>query len=149
MRQREWGDADKALVFAIRQKNPTYGKAKITVIIQRDYQQKLSESTVGRILGYLMKHRLIERSPSAVQNKRKRDFSKGHAKPWTYKKYKNIVLGERVQVDHMTVTKDGVTVKHFQAWDRRSRHLSGQVYCDATSQSAKCFLYDFLEQWPV
>jgi hypothetical protein len=26
-----------------------------------------------------------------------------------------------VQIDHMTATKNGVTSKHFQAWERRSK----------------------------
>lgn len=49
-------------------------------------------------------------------------------------------LGERVQIDHMTATKNGIRVKHFQAWERRSRHLHAEAYGDATSRNASKFL---------
>jgi hypothetical protein len=32
-------------------------------------------------------------------------------------------MGENVQVDHMTVTKNGVTVKHFAAWERKKEQV--------------------------
>jgi hypothetical protein len=34
-----------------------------------------------------------------------------------------MVIGERIQIDHMTVTKNGITLKHFQAWDRVSKYI--------------------------
>jgi len=37
-------------ILAIRKENPTYGKAKITVILRRDFDIKLSESSLGRVL---------------------------------------------------------------------------------------------------
>jgi hypothetical protein len=37
-----------------------------------------------------MKKGLIQRSISALRVKRKRDFRKGHAKPWEYKDYKTM-----------------------------------------------------------
>jgi transposase InsO family protein len=42
----------------------------------------------------------------------------------------------------MTVTKNGVCVKHFQAWDRRSKFIAAKVYSHAKSSSAKRFLLD-------
>ena len=105
--QPHWGETEKQLVLRVRQQNPTYGKAKIAVILARDYGRKLSESMVGRILKYLMTHEFLQKSPSSVRQKRKRDFIKGHAKAWSYKKYEDIEMGERVQVDHMTVRKNG------------------------------------------
>lgn len=72
----------------------------------------------------------------------------GHAKPWTFKDYKAMVMGERVQIDHMTVTKNGICFKHFQAWDRRSKFIDANVYSDAKSSSAKRFLLDFVKRAP-
>ncbi|MEI8320490.1 MAG: hypothetical protein WCG05_00560 [Alphaproteobacteria bacterium] len=46
--------AHKDMVLKIRLENPTYGKAKIKIILQRDHHIILSESTVGRILKSLM-----------------------------------------------------------------------------------------------
>ncbi len=100
-------------MLQIRRDNPTYGKEKIAIILKRDYGQTISQSTVGRILKYLKVKGLITRSTSTLRTKRKRVFKK-HAKAWTFKDYETMNLGELVQIDHMTVTKNGITIKHFQ-----------------------------------
>ncbi len=110
-----WGEAERQLVLRIRRENPTYGKEKIAVIINRDDGKIISASTVGRILTALFEKGRITRSLSAPRARKKRNFNKSHAKPWTYKDYSKMALGERVQVDHMTVTKNGIACKHFQA----------------------------------
>jgi transposase InsO family protein len=143
----KWGEAEKQLVLKIRRENPTYGKDKIAVILKRDYAQTMSKSTVGRIIKHLKAKGLIIRSPSALRTKRKRVFKK-HAKPWEFKLYENMILGERVQIDHMTVTKNGITVKHFQAWERKSKHIFAAVYSNAKASSAKRFLLDFVKNAP-
>jgi transposase InsO family protein len=142
-----WGEAELQLVLSIRREDSSYGKEKITIILKRDHGFTMSESTVGRILTHLKKRGLITRSASALRTKRKRNF-KGHAKPWTFKDYKTMVMGERVQIDHMTVTKNGICFKHFQAWDRLSKYIDAAVYSDATSSSAKRFLLDFVKKAP-
>lgn len=143
----QWGEAELQLVLRIRRENPTYGKEKIAIILKRDHGFTMSESTVGRILTHLKAKGLIIKSLSALRTKRKRNFQ-GHAKPWTYKEYKSMVMGERVQIDHMTVTKNGICFKHFQAWDRRSKFIDAAVYSNANSSSAKRFLLDFVRQAP-
>lgn len=142
-----WGEAELQLVLRIRRENPTYGKEKIATILKRDHAQTISESTVGRILTHLKEKGLISKSASALRTKRKRQFKK-HAKPWTFKDYTTFVMGERVQIDHMTVTKNGITFKHFQSWDRRSKFIDAQVYSNAKSSSAKKFLLDFVKRSP-
>lgn len=146
--KRQWGEAEKQLVLAIRRANPAYGKEKIAVIIKRDHGRPLSVSTVGRILKHLAEKGLTQRSPSALRAKRKRTFKGRHAQPWTYKDYKDIAIGERIQIDHMTVTRNGLVCKHFQAWDRRSKFIHAQVYSNAKSSSAKRFLHEFIEKAP-
>ena len=143
----QWGEAQKQLILKIRRENPTYGKEKIAIILKRDHGQTLSTSTVGRILKHLMDKGLVTRSASALRTKRKRTFQK-HAKPWEFKDYKDMKLGERVQIDHMTVTKNGVKLKHFQAWERCSKHLFARVYSNAKASSAKRFLLDFVKHAP-
>lgn len=143
----KWGEAEKQLVLQIRRAHPTYGKHKIAVILKRDHSQTISESTVGRILSHLTEKGLITKSRSALRIKRKRNF-KSHAQPWTYKDYKDMEMGERVQIDHMTVSKNGISVKHFQAWDRRSKFIHAGVYSHAKASSAKRFLLDFIEKAP-
>jgi len=144
----KWSEAHKQLVLKIRRENPTYGKQKIAIILKRDHAQTISESTVGRILHFLMEKGLIQKSISAVRLKRKRDFRKGHARRWEFKDYTTMELGERVQIDHMTVTKNGIGFKHFQAWERRSRYIDAQIYSNAKSASAKRFLLEFIKHAP-
>jgi transposase len=143
----KWGEPHKQLVLQIRRENPTYGKEKIAVILKRDHGQTISQSTVGRILKYLIIKNLITRSPSALRTKRKRVFKK-HAKAWEFKDYQTMKLGERVQIDHMTVTKNGITVKHFQAWERKSKYINAAVYSNAKASSAKRFLIEFVKHAP-
>ena len=57
-------------------------------------------------------------------------------------------LGERVQIDHMSVCKNGIKVKHFQSWERQSKHIHAHAYSNATARSAKCFLQELLEITP-
>ena len=61
----------------------------------------------------LMNKGLVQRSASSVRIKRKRNFHKTYAKPWEFKRYEEMTLGENVQIDSMTVTKNGVTCKHL------------------------------------
>ena len=142
-----WGEAELQLVLRIRREDSTYGKEKITYILTRDYGFTMSESTVGRIIKSLKERGLITKSSSALCTKRKRNF-KSHAKPWTYKDYKTMIMGERVQIDHMTVTKNGISFKHLQAWDRRSKFIDTAIFSNAKSSSAKRFLLDFVKNSP-
>jgi transposase InsO family protein len=155
--KKQWGEAEKQLVLLVRRNNLTYGKEKIAVIINRDHykkrkkydpDRKISTSTVGRILTFLLEKGLIAKSRSAPRPKRKRQFQESHAQPWTYKKYGEMKLGERVQIDHMTVTKNGRAYKHFQAWDRRSKFIYAQVYYFANASHAKRFLLELVEIIP-
>ncbi len=143
-----WGEAERQLVLRIRRADPTYGKDKIAVIITRDHGKNISASTVGRILKVLFKKSLITKSLSAPRPRKKRNFGKTHAKPWTYKEYKDIRQGERIQVDHMTLRKNGLPCKHFQAWDRKSKFIHAQVYSHAKASSAKRFLLELIEVIP-
>jgi len=147
-RKPSWGEAEIQLVLRIRRAEPSYGKDKIGRILRRDHGSKLSDSTVGRILKHLQKKGLIQKSISALRIKRKRNFTKGHAKSWQYKDYDKMVIGERVQIDHMTVTKNNITVKHFRAWERRSKYIDAKLYGNAKSTSARKFLLDFVANAP-
>jgi Fe2+ or Zn2+ uptake regulation protein len=146
-RMRCWGEHQRELILKIRQENPTYGKRKIAVILRRDHGQTLSESTVGRILHLLMESGLVTKSISAPPKKKGRTFN-GHAQPWTFKLYENMGLGERVQIDHMTVVKNGLEIKEFHAWERKSKHLSADIFSSATSSDARNFLLELVKTAP-
>ena len=140
----KWGEKEKQLVLQVRRQNPTYGKFKIAIILKRDFDCPISESTGGRILAHLKQKGLITKSVSAAKKRKSRNFSNTHARAWTYKDYTTMKLGERVQIDHMSVCKNGVRVKHFQSWERQSKHLHAHAYSRATSRSAKRFLEELI-----
>ena len=128
------------LIKRIRSENPTYGKEKIAVIIKRDHGIVISESSVGRVLK-------IQRSLSARPLKRERVFRR-HAKGWQHGKNAPKQPGEIVQIDHMSVSKNDIYFKDFQAWDRTSKYVDAEVFTNATSHSAKKFLYQLVENAP-
>ena len=136
----------KDIVLQIRRENPTYGKAKIATILKRDFKISYSESTVGRIIKEYMDRGIITKSMSAPRYKRKRRFN-SHASKWKYE-MKAQAPGEMVQVDHMTASKNGVTVKHFKAWDPLSKVIIAEVYTNATSRTAKKFLHKMINTAP-
>lgn len=142
-----WTPEQIQSVLQLRRENLTYGKAKIAVILQRDNNINLSESSVGRILKNLMSRGLVQTSASAPKSRKKRRFSKGHAQPWNYR-MKAVTPGNMVQIDHMTVSKNGLTMKHFQAWDPVSKYVYANVYSNAKSATAKKFLLDLIENTP-
>lgn len=134
------------LILKLRLANPTYGKAKIHILLKRDHAVKLSESTVGRVIAKLLKQGKIKLSLSYARVKRRRKFD-AYAKKWRYG-MRATMPGELVQIDHMTVTKNNICMKHFQAWDPITKVIIADVVCDATSTAAAKFLYKVIEQMP-
>ena len=146
-RKPKWSKELADTVLILRKSHLTYGKKKIQYILARDYKITTSESTVGRILKSLMDRRLIIKYPALIKTKRPRKF-KGHAKPWSFKHFETMKMGERVQIDHMVVTKNNKTLRHFVAWDPKSKVILATIYSNATSHSAKLSLQEFLRQAP-
>jgi len=140
-------EATRQLILSIREENPTYGKYKIMIILRRDHATLLSESSVGRVLKHYMDLGKIERSASAGKMRRRvRRFNR-HAKRWPYG-LKGKSLGEMIQVDHMSVSKNNVSLKHFQAWDPMSKTIVAEAYTSASSHRAKAFLALLIERLP-
>ena len=136
-------DSVRDLILRIRKENHTYGKSKIVVIIKRDHGVKISESSVGRILKDLMIRGKISRYISS-RKKRKRRFNK-HAIRWEYGKVVNDP-GEMIQIDHMSVSKNQKSLKHFQAWDPITKTIVADVSSNAKSITAKRFLEKLIEE---
>jgi transposase len=63
-----WGESEKQLVLKLRRENPTYGKAKIAILLKQDKELIIS-STVGRILKNLMIQGLVQTSCSAPKGR--------------------------------------------------------------------------------
>ena len=138
LRQSAVPQSVRDLVLRLRRQRPTYGKAKLTVILVRDHGITLSESTVGRILAELMRRGQVPRYLAAAKLARKRQFT-GHARRWAYD-LRPQQAGEMIQIDHMTVTKNQFYLKHFQAWDPVTKYTHAEVYYRATSTTAAQFL---------
>lgn len=134
------------LILKLRLENTSYGKYKIAIILKRDYKLTISESSVGRCLAKLLLLGKIKRSISAHRVKRKRKFT-SHAKKWQYG-MKASKPGEMIQIDHMTVTKNNITMKHFQAWDPKTKTIVAEVTANATSNAAAKFLYKVIQEMP-
>lgn len=124
-------------ILQLRRQHPTYGKAKLTVLLARDHGIRLSESTVGRILRKLMDQGRFRKHTANRWSKRRR-FTH-HAKRWQYG-MRGLQPGDLIQIDHMSVSKNQHDFKHFQAWDPVTRHASAEAYRNATSRSAAFFL---------
>lgn len=134
-------------VLEIRKDNPTYGKFKINIILKRDYGIKTSESTVGRVISMLKNSGEISESISSRRKtKRTRKFN-SHAQKWDYKMKAN-KAGQLVQIDHMSVTKNGVSIKHFQAWDPITKVIIADAKSNATSAAAAKFLDKVIAEMP-
>jgi putative transposase len=134
------------LILAIRKDNPTYGKHKIRRILFRDHGVTYSESTVGRILDGLMEQGKIKKYAALTKIRKRRKFT-NHAQKWQYG-MKAAEPGELIQIDHMSVHKDGLNMKHFQAWDPKSKVIVADVYTNANSSSAAKFLEKVLKEMP-
>lgn len=133
-------------IFEIRLASPTYGKAKIAVILRRDFGIILSESYVGRVLKSLFNQGKISKSVSASIHKRKRKFT-SHAKKWQYG-MKSQAPGELIQIDHMSVPKHNISMKEFRAWDPVTKVIVADVVSNATSAAAAKFLRKVIAEMP-
>lgn len=135
-----------SLILKLRQISPTYGKAKITVLLRRDHGVVLSESSVGRIITKLIAQGKIKRSISSIRIKRKRKFT-SHAKRWEYgMKAEN--PGQLVQIDHMSVIKHNLSMKEFSAWDPITKVMVSDVVSNASSSAAAKFLRKVVQAMP-
>jgi transposase len=153
----------KELMLKLRLENITYGKEKIAIILYRDYNIKkedISISAVGRIINKLKSQNKIPKySPSQTLKKRRRRFDNTYAQKWDYEKHclcnedkkslEKISMGELIQIDRMTITKNNITMKQFTAIDPTTRIIVSEVYSNAASYAAMKFLVEkVLKEFP-
>ena len=132
-------DAERR-VWAMRRRYPYMGKSRVRVMLARE-GLALSASTVGRILAKGVRLGRIE--PCAfcrgrVRPKRRRDFN-GHAKRWRYGQRAGRP-GELVQIDHMSLSRDGRQLKEFKAVAPVGKQMVARAYSRATAGNAERFL---------
>ena len=134
VRRRRWTDADDQAVLKLRAKHPYMGKARLHAMLARD-GLALSVSTVGRILSKAIADGRIRPASfceGRLKPKRRRNFDGAWADRWRYGD-KAQAPGELVQVDHMTYTKDGRTLKEFRAICPTTKHMVARVFWRATA----------------
>ena len=148
-RQRVWTLADVQTVMAVRRQHPFMGFRSIHAVL-RKRGSHLTRATVGRIVRLCLKRKWIKPViwlRGQGKAKRRRDFTDSHAARWRYG-MKAKTLGELVQIDHMTVNRDGQTLKEFRAVDPVSRVMVCRVYSRATARNAQRFLEAVLADTP-
>lgn len=140
-RTTQWNQNVVRKVLNLRKQNPLYGKNKITVLLKRDHRIKVSVSTVGRIIVYLIERNQVKPVPFYYKKKRVRArIFNNHAQRWK-RDMKPQVPGDLFQIDHMSVTVvAGHAVKHFQGICPITKMVVEQAYSSATSNVAKQFL---------
>jgi len=145
VRQKEWKPHIVRNILYLRKANPSYGKAKIAVLLKRDCQISASISTVGRIIACLIKQEKVEPVSFYVQKKNvKPRLFNNHAQRWK-KGMRAKEPGELFQIDHMSLSiVSGFQVKHFQGICPVTKMVVENAYCRATSNIAKQFL-DFAQ----
>lgn len=149
VRKPMWTKELQRKIYNLRQKHPYWGKLKIHRILERDHGVKTTVSTVGRVLRHLIQLNRVQPVASVVGSKKpkkKRVFNR-HAKRWSYG-MKAKEPGELVQVDHMSVTKDGRLLKDFKAACPVTKLLVTEVYTRATSTIAEQFLEKMQQEFP-
>lgn len=141
VREAKYSSVLENKVLEIRKQNPLYGKNKIKVILERDFNISASVSMVGRIISKFIKNNRIKSASFYYAKKMtKRRIFNNHAKRWT-KDMKSTRPGELIQIDHMTVHLGAdFTVKHFQAICPITKWVVQQAYSCATSNVASKFL---------
>ena len=101
-----------------------------------------SESTIGRILGkgIVLGHiRPCAFLRGRTGPRKRRDFSGGHARR-LLSGMRASAPGELVQLDHMSVSRDGGSLKEFRAVCPAAKLMFCRVFTGATARNARRFL---------
>lgn len=150
VREKKWNRIIEQRIYHLRCKFPLWGKSKITVRYNQEHTERLSESTVGRIIHKL---RLQGRIQSAHfhlygKNKGKARVFNGWAKRLRYG-MKATQQGELVQIDHASIVVPGVgEIKHFSAVCPFTKYAVHHAYRQATSNNAADFLERVRKELP-
>ena len=149
-RQRQWTRQHVLLVRKLRHQYPTWSKRKIWKVLTREGHINFSISTVGRILHHLRRRGQILPASYYLSGRikpcRRRTFT-GHAQRWQPDQQTR-TPGEMVQVDHMTFSRDGITLKDFKAICPLTSLGTVKVYSRATAGTATDFLKTMLRELP-
>lgn len=147
--QRRWSRQHEWAVWNLRKLYPFMGRRSLQTLLQRQ-GTPLSVSTVGRILAKGVKLGRVRPCAfcrGSTRPRRRRDFSSSWAKRRPYRERPS-AIGELVQIDHMSVSREGRTLKEFRAVCPISKVMVSRVYSRATAHNASRFLQHVHQQLP-
>lgn len=125
-----------------------WGKHKLAVIIKNGLGTVIKPSTIGRILKKAMNRGFIKSVAfSCGKREVKRRIFKDHAKRLSYV-MKPEKHSELIQLDHMTVSIQVLTIKPFKAIDLKSKIVLEQAYRTAKRGIASEFLKKVMKEFP-
>ncbi len=143
-----WSGAQERRIWTLRRKYPFMGKKKLHALLRREGSE-LSESTVGRVLAKgirLQRIRPCRFCRARARTKQPRRFN-GHARRLP-RGQRAAQVGQLVQIDHMTLSRDGKQLKEFKAVRPIAKQMIARVYSRATARNAKRFLQTVIRELP-
>jgi transposase InsO family protein len=149
MRANTWTPTLVEAVETLRLDHPMWGKAKLGPLLRRE-GFAVSDSTVGRIIAYLVGRGVVERVPTLRRRKGAgaRQWRRKHALRLPKGK-KPTQPGELVQVDTLSVNvRPDKAIKQFTAYDPVARFTAAKAFSTATAGCAKNFLDKLLTAFP-
>lgn len=145
-----WAKETEVRVYHLRKQYPLWGKQKIATMYEREYGEKISHSTAGRILRKLIKNNKVFPVKFLLHGKgdtKKRAFN-NHAQRWKHG-MKATKPGELIQVDHMSISIPGFGhAKNFSATCPITKYVVYGLYQEATSKNAADFLEKMKQEFP-
>ena len=146
-----WSPALVEAVEQLRLDNPMWGKRKLAVLVRRE-GFTVSTSTVGRILGRLVRRGAITPVPTLRRQPGGRRFRLGHRQRHARRLPKGLKPsrpGELVQIDTLFINlRPDKAIKHFTAYDPVARWTVGRVAGRATAASASALLDKLIAEAP-
>lgn len=148
-RKETWTKDIENKIYHLRKQYPVWGKAKIKVMYERQYNEKISESMVGRIIKKLIgKDKIYPVNFLLYKTIKKNRQFNGHAQR-IKKGMKAVRPGELVQIDHMTINIGSIgEIKHFSAVCPVTKIAVERIYNSANSRNAADFLKHALLEFP-
>lgn len=138
-----------AAVERLRLDFPMWGKAKIGPLV-RELGFAVSDATVGRILGDLIKRGRVPAVPDLLRKIGPRSASK--KRPYAVRKPKHVAFekpGDVVQIDTLSISiLPGLSIKQFTAYDPFAKWTVAKPYKRATAKNAAAFLKSVRAQMP-
>ncbi len=139
----------QAAVERLRLDFPMWGKAKIGPLV-RELGFAVSDATVGRILGDLIRRGRVPAAPDLLRKLGPRSAAK--KRPYAVRKPETVAFqkpGDVVQIDPLSISiLPGQAIKQFTAYDPFAKWTVARPYKRATAKNAAEFLDRVRAQMP-